>query len=96
MVLASSPVVSRKSLISSSMALGVMVGAGVGEGRINADDRSPSPGSGVEVGGSGVSVLVALGELVGIGALVGSVVLQPDKRMSSSPTSTKVCISRKS
>jgi len=55
---------------------------------------SPVPGSGVEVGGSGVNVLVALGEIVGTGALVGSVVLQADKTVASNTTADTINLSR--
>ena len=55
---------------------GVIVGAGVADGRIKPLSSSSTPGAGVALGGLGVSVAVALGELVGIGALVGELELQ--------------------
>jgi hypothetical protein len=73
---------------------GVAVGAGVAEGSIIPAVFSPVPDSGVEVGGSGVNVLVALGEIVGTGALVGSVVLQADKTVVSNTTAATINLSR--
>jgi hypothetical protein len=55
---------------------------------------SSVPGSGVAAGGSGVNVLVALGEMVGTGALVGSDVLQDDKTVASSATAARININR--
>jgi hypothetical protein len=55
---------------------------------------SSVPGSGVEVGGSGVNVLVALGEMVGMGALVGSGVLQADKTVANSTTAARLNFNR--
>jgi len=54
----------------------VIVGAGVADGRIKPLSSSPTPGTGVASGGFGVSVAVALEELVGIGAVVGELELQ--------------------
>jgi hypothetical protein len=73
---------------------GVAVGAGVAEGSIIPAVLSSVPGSGVEVGGSGVNVLVAVGEMVGTGALVGSVVLQAGKTVASNTTAATININR--
>ena len=89
-VFACSPLAAIYSLTNSPITLGVIVGAGVAEGRIKLPSSPSATGAGVDVDGSGVKVTVALGETVGNGARVGSDELQAIKPMLSSPVTTKI------